>query len=108
VDIRTRKPVLANGLGGFSGPAILPIALRMVWQASQAVSIPVCGIGGISSAEDAIKFLLCGASAVQVGTSNYLNPMIAGEIVDGIAAYCRDQGISHVADLVGTLDFPKR
>lgn len=108
VDIRTRKPVLANGLGGFSGPAILPIALRMVWQASQAVSIPICGIGGIASAEDAIKFLLCGASAIQVGTSNYLNPMIAGEIVDGIAAYCRDQGVSRVADLTGRLDFPKR
>ena len=108
VDIQTRRPVLANGLGGFSGPAILPIALRMVWQASQAVSIPVCGIGGISSAEDAIKFLLCGASAVQVGTSNYLNPMIAGEILAGISDYCRDQGVSRIGDLVGSLEFPGR
>ena len=108
VDIETRRPVLANGLGGFSGPAILPIALRMVWQAAQAVEIPICGIGGIAAPEDAIKFLLCGASAVQVGTLNYLNPQAGPEIVAGIAAYCERTGTRRVSDLVGSLDFPKR
>ena len=108
VDIETRRPVLANGLGGLSGPAILPIALRMVWQAAQAVSIPVCGIGGISDARDAIKFLLCGASAVQVGTANYLNPAVAGEVVDGVDAWCRAHRVARVADRVGTRDFPRR
>lgn len=108
IDVETRRPVLANGLGGLSGPAILPIALRMVWQASQAISIPVCGIGGISRAEDAIKFLLAGASAVQIGTLNYLDPMAAGEIVDGIARYCERHGIDRVSDLVGGVAFPQR
>ena len=108
IDIERRRPVLANGLGGLSGPAILPIALRMVWQAAQAVSISVCGIGGISSAEDAVKFLLCGASAVQVGTLNYLDPAAAGEIVEGIEQYCRRTGVARVADLVGQLDWPQR
>ena len=108
VDIRTRRPVLANGLGGLSGPAIRPIALRMVRQASQAVKLPICGIGGITSAEDAIKFLLCGASAVQVGTANYLDPSAAGEIADGIARFAEEQGISRVASLTGALEWPKR
>jgi dihydroorotate dehydrogenase (NAD+) catalytic subunit len=104
VDVRTRRPVLKNILGGFSGPAILPIALRMVWQASQAVKIPICGIGGITESDDAVKFLLCGATAVQVGTANYSNPMAAVEIADGIAAYARDAGFSRTADLTGALE----
>jgi dihydroorotate dehydrogenase (NAD+) catalytic subunit len=108
IDTATRRPVLANGLGGLSGPAIRPIALRMVWQAAQAVSIPICGIGGIESADDAIKFLLAGASAVQVGTANYLQPAIAGEIADGMAAYARDSGCERLADLTGQLEFPSR
>jgi dihydroorotate dehydrogenase (NAD+) catalytic subunit len=108
VDVETRRPVLANGLGGLSGPAILPIALRMVWQAAQAVAIPICGIGGIAGATDAIKFLLCGASAVQVGTLNYLNPMAAVEIVGGIEDYCERRGVRRVADLIGTVEFPQR
>lgn len=106
VDVRTRRPVLKNILGGFSGPAILPIALRMVWQASQAVKIPICGIGGITTAEDAVKFLLCGASAVQVGTANYSNPMAAAEIATGITQYARTAGFSRVADLTGALELP--
>ena len=106
VDVETRKPVLRNGLGGLSGPAILPIALRMVFQAARAVDIPICGIGGIRNAEDAVKFLLCGASAVQVGTANYLNPMAAAEVAEGLVAYAERQGISRVADLVGALEFP--
>jgi len=108
IDVETRRPVLANGLGGLSGPAILPIALRMVWQAAQAVELPICGIGGIASADDAIKFLLCGASAIQVGTLNYLDPRAASEIVDGIERYCLRTGTERVADLVGAVDFSPR
>ena len=108
VDIETRRPVLRNVLGGLSGPAIRPVALRMVWQASRAVSIPICGIGGIMTAEDAIKFLICGATAVQVGTANYLNPMAAREVADGIEAYLRASGVARVTDLVGTLEWPSR
>ena len=108
VDLATRRPVLRNGLGGLSGPAIRPVALRMVWQAARAVRIPVCGIGGIVSAEDALKFLICGARAVQVGTANYLNPAAALEVADGIEAYAAAHGFARVADLVGTLEWPER
>lgn len=104
VDVRTRRPVLKNVLGGFSGPAILPLALRMVYQAAQAVKLPICGIGGITDADDAVKFLLCGATAVQVGTANYTNPMAAAEIAEGIEAYCREQGFARTADLTGALE----
>jgi dihydroorotate dehydrogenase (NAD+) catalytic subunit len=107
VDLETRRPALRNVLGGLSGPAIRPVALRMVWQASRAVAIPVCGIGGIATAEDALKFLLCGASAVQVGTANYTNPMAAAEVADGIVAWCAANGVARVADLVGTLEVPE-
>jgi dihydroorotate dehydrogenase (NAD+) catalytic subunit len=103
VDVETRRPVLSNILGGLSGPAIRPIALRMVWQVAQAVSLPICGIGGITSAEDAVKFLLCGASAVQVGTTNYLDPGAAEQIAKGIAAYADRHGFARVADLTGAL-----
>jgi len=106
VDPETRRPVLSNGLGGLSGPAILPIALRMVWQCARAVRIPVCGIGGIASAADAVKFLLVGASAVQVGTANYLNPLAAFEVVEGLAAHCARHGIARVAELTGALEWP--
>ncbi|MBW2269290.1 MAG: dihydroorotate dehydrogenase [Deltaproteobacteria bacterium] len=108
VDVERRRPVLANGLGGLSGPAIRPIALRMVWQAAEAVKIPICGIGGIDSAQDAVKFLLCGASAVQVGTRNYLNPSAAQEIAEGMQAWAKGRGITRLADLVGTLEMPRR
>jgi len=106
VDIETRRPLLKNVLGGFSGPAIRPIALRMVWQVSQAVSIPICGIGGILDAEDAVKFLLCGASAVQVGTANYLNPKATVEVAAGIAAYAERCGLARVSELIGALELP--
>ena len=108
VDVETRRPLLKNILGGFSGPAIRPIALRMVWQVSQAVSIPICGIGGITDAEDAVKFLLCGASAVQVGTANYLNPKATVEVAAGIADYAARCGVERVGDLVGALELPER
>lgn len=104
VDVETRRPVLSNILGGLSGPAIRPIALRMVWQAAQAVKIPVCGVGGIASAEDAVKFLLCGASAIQVGTANYLDPSAAERIARGIAEYAERHGFARVADLTGALE----
>jgi dihydroorotate dehydrogenase (NAD+) catalytic subunit len=107
VDIETRRPLLKNILGGFSGPAIRPIALRMVWQVSQAVSIPICGIGGILDAQDAVKFLLCGASAVQVGTANYLNPTATVDIVAGITAYLQRCGLRRVSDLVGAMELPE-
>lgn len=108
VDVDTRRPVLSNGLGGLSGPAIRPIALRMVWQAAQAVSLPICGIGGIDTAEDALKFLLCGATAVQVGTRNYLDPAAAGDVADGLAAWAEAQGVARLQDLVGALEAPER
>jgi dihydroorotate dehydrogenase (NAD+) catalytic subunit len=104
VDVERRRPVLKNGLGGLSGPAIRPIALRMVWQAAQAVKIPICGIGGIASAEDAVKFLLCGASAIQVGTANYLDPEVAGRIADGITEYAARHGFPRVSELTGALE----
>jgi len=108
VDPETRRPVLANGLGGLTGPAIRPVALRMVWQASRAVSIPVCGMGGIETAEDAVKFLLCGATAVQVGTANYLDPTVSGRIAEGLEAYARRHAVARLADLIGALEFPGR
>lgn len=104
VDVHRRRTVLRNGLGGLSGPAILPIALRMVFQASRAVELPICGIGGIASGEDAVAFLLCGASAVQVGTLTYTNPGAGIEIRDGIDAYCRQHGVARVRDLIGALE----
>ena len=107
VDVETRRPVLSNVLGGLSGPAIRPIALRMVWQVARAVKIPLCGVGGISDAADAVKFLLCGATAVQVGTLNYLDPAAAGRIAQGIAEYAARHGFARVADLTGALETPR-
>jgi dihydroorotate dehydrogenase (NAD+) catalytic subunit len=106
VDVERRRPVLSNVLGGLSGPAIRPIALRMVFQASRAVRLPICGVGGIETGEDAVKFLLCGATAVQVGTQNYLDPAAAGSVVDGVRAYAGRHGYRAVRDLIGALDLP--
>ena len=103
VDAETRRPKLANMFGGLSGPAIKPIALRMVYQAASAVKIPVIGLGGISSGEDAVEFLIVGASAVQVGTANFIDPAATIRIARGIAAFCERRGIARAADLVGTL-----
>ena len=108
IDPETRRPVLWNGLGGLSGPAILPIALRMVWQCARAVGIPVCGIGGITSAADAVKFLLAGATAVQVGTANYLNPLAAAEVAEGLADWCAAHGVTRASALTGALELPER
>lgn len=103
IDAKTRRPRLANVIGGLSGPAIKPVALRMVWQVASAVSIPIIGIGGIGTAEDAIEFLLAGATAVQVGTANFYNPGATEQIIDGIADYLRQQGESSVQAIIGGL-----
>lgn len=103
IDLRSRRPRLANIIGGLSGPAIKPVALRMVYQVAQAVTIPIIGIGGIATAEDAMEFMLAGASAVQVGTANFVNPRASEDVVDGIAAYVREQKLGSVRDLIGAL-----
>jgi dihydroorotate dehydrogenase (NAD+) catalytic subunit len=102
IDSRTWKPRLANRTGGLSGPALKPLALRMVWELSRAVTIPVVGIGGIATAEDAVEFLLAGASAVQVGTASFADPLAAKKVVDGLAAYCAARGVA-ARDIVGKL-----
>lgn len=101
IDIESCRPKLANIFGGLSGPAIKPIALRMVWQVADSVSIPIIGIGGISTPEDAIEFILAGATAVQVGTANFINPQVTEEIIQGIGAYLEQNGIASVEDLIG-------
>ena len=101
LDIETGKPFLANGSGGLSGPAIKPIALNMVYQVARAVSIPVIGIGGIRSAEDALEFLMAGASAVQVGTANFFDPAVTIKIIDGISRWCSEKGIQKLDEIRG-------
>jgi len=103
IDLRSRRPRLANIIGGLSGPAIKPVALRMVYQVAQAVTIPIIGIGGIATAEDAMEFMLAGASAVQVGTASFVNPRASEDVVEGIAAYVREQKLGSVRDLIGAL-----
>ena len=103
IDLKSRRPVLANITGGLSGPAIKPIALRMVWQVAQAVEIPVIGIGGIMTATDALEFLLAGATAVQVGTASFLDPGAAGRIVREMEQYLVDNGIDDIRELIGAL-----
>lgn len=103
IDVKTRRPRLANVVGGLSGPAIKPVALRMVFQVARAVKIPVVGIGGIMNTEDALEFIIAGASAIQTGTANFVNPKVAGEIVTGIETYMIDNNISSLSDLRGSL-----
>jgi dihydroorotate dehydrogenase (NAD+) catalytic subunit len=103
IDLKSRRPRLANVIGGLSGPAIKPVALRMVYLVAQAVSIPIIGIGGIASAEDAMEFLLAGACAVQVGTASFVNPRATEDVLDGIATYVREQKLESVRDLIGAL-----
>ena len=104
VDIETRRPKLANITGGLSGPAIKPIALRMVWQVAQTVNIPVIGIGGIMTAKDALEFLIAGAVAVQIGTVNFINPNAAIEIIDGIESYLLERKIDRLSDIIGSIN----
>ena len=103
IDLNRRRPVLANVTGGFSGPAIKPIALRMVWQVAQAVKLPVIGIGGIMTATDALEFILAGATAVQVGTASFINPSAAQEIAEGMEKWLMENGVESVRSLIGAL-----
>lgn len=104
IDAKSRKPILSTITGGLSGPAIKPIALRMVWQVYNAVKIPVIGLGGIMNATDAIEFMLAGSTAIQVGTANFIDPQVSVKIIDGIESFCEENGFSSVMDLVGALE----
>lgn len=108
IDVEKRRPVLSTITGGLSGPAVKPIALRMVWQTAQAVKVPIIGMGGIASATDAVEFLLAGASAVEVGTYNFVDPSVTTQIVDGIEDYMRRHGFTDIQDLIGALQIPKK
>jgi len=103
IDIHKRKPILANNMGGLSGPAVKPVAVRMVYEAAHTVKIPVIGMGGISSAEDAIEFLLAGAAAVMVGTANFINPSVCVDIVNGIEEYMKRYNYTSLDQIVGAL-----
>ncbi len=104
IDIRTRRPKLANITGGLSGPAIKPVAVRMVYEVYKAVKIPVIGMGGIMTPDDAVEFMVAGASAVAVGTANFVRPQITSEILDGIMRYMEEQGLEDIGSLTGTVD----
>ena len=108
IDAERRRPVLSTVTGGLSGPAVKPIALRMVWQTAQAIKLPIIGMGGIATASDAIEFLLAGASAIEVGTYNFVDPTATVKIVDGIEDYMRRHGFASVSDLVGALQLPSK
>jgi dihydroorotate dehydrogenase (NAD+) catalytic subunit len=103
IDADLQRPVLSTTTGGLSGPAIKPIALRMVWQVHKAVKIPIIGLGGIMNATDAIEFILAGACAVQVGTANFIDPTVSVKIVDGIETYLQNHQIERITDLIGAL-----
>ncbi len=103
IDLKTRTPHLKNITGGLSGPAIKPVALRMVWQTAQKVSIPVIGMGGIMTARDALEFMVAGASAVQVGTANFINPIATMDVIDGMRQYVKHHKLKSITEIVGTL-----
>lgn len=103
VNVRTRKPVLSTITGGLSGPAIRPVALRMVYECSKVVKIPIVGVGGISNAEDVIAFLLCGATAVQIGTINFIEPSAGTRIINDLVTYCEEEKIEKISELTGNL-----
>lgn len=103
IDVEKRRPYLSTITGGLSGPCVKPVAVRMVWQVSHAVNIPVVGLGGISSAADALEFLMAGATAIEVGTANFINPAVTVEIVKGLEDYCNRHGISDINDIIGII-----
>lgn len=103
VDVRRRRPMLSNVTGGLSGPAIRPLAVRMVHQVAQSVSIAVVGIGGIAAARDALEFLIAGARAVQIGTANFFDPLVSVKVIDGLREHCEENGIGNINDLVGSM-----
>jgi dihydroorotate dehydrogenase (NAD+) catalytic subunit len=104
IDAKTRRPILSTVTGGLSGPAVKPVALRMVWQVSKNVKIPVVGLGGIMNATDAIEFFLAGASAVQIGTANFIDPAVSVKIAQGINQYLDENGLNSISDIVGKLE----
>jgi len=106
VDVRTRRPKIGNVTGGLSGPAIRPIAVRMVWQVARAVRLPIIGMGGIVTAEDALEFLIAGATAVAVGTANFIDPEAPVRVIEGLEQYCAANGIQDVRQLIGSLEIP--
>jgi dihydroorotate dehydrogenase (NAD+) catalytic subunit len=108
IDVETRRPKLTNIVGGLSGPAIRPIAVRMVYECRQAVKIPIIGMGGIAGADDVLEFLIAGANAVQVGTANFVDPFIWTKLIDGLQAYMKRHSIARISDLTGTLDTSAR
>ena len=103
IDVRTQRPLLARVVGGLSGPAVKPVALRMVWQVHNAVSVPLLGMGGILSGTDAVEFMLAGATAVAVGSANFINPRTTIEVINGIESYCEEMGVTDVNELIGAL-----
>ncbi len=103
IDIRTKRPILHNNVGGLSGPAVFPVAVRMVWQVANAVKIPVCGIGGISTWEDAVEMMMAGASTVQVGAALFNDPLAAVKIIDGLEKYVEDNHLNSINDIVGAV-----
>jgi dihydroorotate dehydrogenase (NAD+) catalytic subunit len=106
IDAETRQPRLTNVTGGLSGPAIKPIALRMVYETARAVDIPILGMGGIVTPEDAVEFLLAGATAIQIGTANYADPCAAERLAKGLESWCRGHHVDRVASLTGALEIP--
>lgn len=104
IDVERRRPRLSTITGGLSGPAVRPVAVRMVWQVANAVSIPVIGLGGIMCGQDAMEFILAGASAVQLGTANFVNPKVTMEVIDYLTDYCQRHGVSRISDLIGALN----
>jgi dihydroorotate dehydrogenase (NAD+) catalytic subunit len=103
IDAERRTPKLSMVTGGLSGACVKPVALRMVWQVAKAVKIPVVGLGGISNATDAVEFMLAGASAIEIGTANFIDPAISAKVAEGMKSYCDRHGFSKVADLTGAL-----
>ena len=108
IDVETRRPRLSNIVGGLSGPAIRPIAVRMVYECHEAIGIPIIGMGGIATAADALEFIIAGATAIQVGTANFVDPLIWPKLLDGITAYLERHNIARISDLTGTIDTSAR
>jgi len=103
IDINKKRPILSTITGGLSGPAVKPVALRMVWQVAQRVKIPIIGLGGICTWQDAIEFFLAGASAIQIGTANFINPRVTIEIINGIEKYLTANKLNSITELIGSL-----
>jgi dihydroorotate dehydrogenase (NAD+) catalytic subunit len=108
VDVRTRRPRIGNVTGGLSGAAIRPVAVRMVWQVAQAVRLPIIGMGGILTAEDALEFIIAGATAVAVGTANFIDPAAALKVIEGLERYCVTNGIPDIRQVIGSLQIPRQ